>query len=1315
MKRYTIFIYSLLLFTLAAVGIRPVQAQQQHSSQYALYNYRNDGDFNAWLNIDIDSITYSCIDTLGVEHDDVVVQEVWTPDSLYRIPLEAIDSIGFRTPEPVYKDNIFHIRKYHMPFILEAEGLSLTISRTIDKDSIPVVGQIIISDVFEEPLPRGFSGRVLSVESTSGAYKFTCEAIALTDIFERLVMVGRSESFTPEEIQQARKRSSLDETDWDGIIPFEVGKFSVNIPSIEGLVSNSKSDMTLATLSLTPKFCVSFVADIRPFVHSYVKVLFENKSVVSVETHLKVSSESSLTETKKTRIYITKVPIPLITGVLYGEVAISGDLALKGNIDLKASFSKNLYNGDEYEWSTSDFWNIKHKRYDKDPKKSKKGDDNNDDNQWQSDVTLSMNGSFGFGASLELVLFAISENTLEISNSTTVGPEISGSLQFSRDGLKDGTLYSTLKKTNVSFTPLKLSDEVKFNICMREFSLGSFSKDFGKKSFKLFPDFTQFTFPSFDEYMYGDYNPFGLYTKVTNDVIPIIPLKLGIGRYDRDNNLIDEYFAPDFYQYEEEWDNRKLYYDMSSFAPDETYIFHPLIRIWGLKALQLKAMPQTVIKIPTLSLSSSSLKLTKGDIGKISIVDGWGSYMVESLNNNVVWADIVNHHHFDGSISKEIEIGAKAVGRAEVQVVDRRSQETVSIMVEVVEGPVAQGIIKVDPTKIDFGTVKMGETKTENFTILNTGQYELAFKVAKASAPFEIPEAGKEFTLPAGKSKEFAVSCSGLEPEDGNKEVFIRIGSDASNDNADFGITLIAGTSSVDEAYAVLKDNILTFYCDDKRDSWRYYKIFDLNEGDEFPAWIGNNEGGYTSYYDYTKVIFDPSFSKAKPTSTYWWFYSNDYYPLTEIQGIEYLNTSNVTNMGSMFGKCKELKQIDVSHFDTSNVTDMSFMFYDCENLTELNLSKFNTSKVENMEGMFKMCKSIKELDLSNFDTSHSEIAQMFSGCESLTKIHLKNLNTSNVTNMNCLFADCHSLSELDLSSFDTSNVTDMSAMFRELSLATIDLSTFDTSKVKYMGHMFRRCNNLKTIICSKLWNTEKVTNSNKMFDNCTNLVGGKGTKYDSNHTDAEYARIDGGPGKPGYFTDVNGSQSNVPAEAVDLGLPSGTLWASCNVGATKPEEIGGYYAWGETEEKKEYEWSNYSLCSGKEGTCHDVGENISGTQYDVAHVRWGDKWRMPTIDEWQEVIVNCTNQVVTLNGAKGLRLTSRKNGKSIFLPFTGCRWDSGTYYPDNIYCWLSNISSKSNDFANYLQYREGMGIGSGRDLERFIGLPVRPVFDSSK
>lgn len=122
---------------------------------------------------------------------------------------------------------------------------------------------------------------------------------------------------------------------------------------------------------------------------------------------------------------------------------------------------------------------------------------------------------------------------------------------------------------------------------------------------------------------------------------------------------------------------------------------------------------------------------------------------------------------------------------------------------------------------------------------------------------------------------------------------------------------------------------------------------------------------------------------------------------------------------------------------------------------------------------------------------------------------------------------------------------------------------------------------------------------------------------------------------------------------AVDLGLPSGTKWACCNVGGFSPISYGRYYAWGETADKSSYEWSTYLHCDGSYQTCHDLGSDIAGTEYDVAHVLWGGFWVMPSQEQIEELLDNCVQQWVTIRGVNGLLLTG-PNAYRIFLPATG-------------------------------------------------------------
>ncbi len=232
-------------------------------------------------------------------------------------------------------------------------------------------------------------------------------------------------------------------------------------------------------------------------------------------------------------------------------------------------------------------------------------------------------------------------------------------------------------------------------------------------------------------------------------------------------------------------------------------------------------------------------------------------------------------------------------------------------------------------------------------------------------------------------------------------------------------------------------------------------------------------------------------------------------------------NTSSVTNMVCMFGGCSSLTSLDLSSFDTSSVTNMLCMFEVCSSLTSLDLSSFDTSSVTNMYWMFYYCSSLTSLDLSSFDTSSvTDMGLMFSYCLGLTSLDLSSFNTSNVTSMSGMFSCCLGLTSLDLSSFNTSNVTSMNGMFSHCwGLTSLDLRSFDTSSVTDMIYMFSDCSSMTTIYCGDNWNTDKVTESSDMFYNCTNLVGGAGTVYNSNYIDKTYAHVDGGPNNPGYLT----------------------------------------------------------------------------------------------------------------------------------------------------------------------------------------------------
>ena len=184
--------------------------------------------------------------------------------------------------------------------------------------------------------------------------------------------------------------------------------------------------------------------------------------------------------------------------------------------------------------------------------------------------------------------------------------------------------------------------------------------------------------------------------------------------------------------------------------------------------------------------------------------------------------------------------------------------------------------------------------------------------------------------------------------------------------------------------------------------------------------------------------------------------------------------------------------------------------------------------------------------------------------------------------------------------------------------------------------------------------------------------------------------------------------------EYVDLGLPSGTLWATCNVGANAPEEYGDYFAWGETQPKDVYNWSTYQYYDGSNLAKYTGSDGLTTLLPgdDAATTNWGNGWRMPTKEEWQELLDNTTNKWTTQNGVNG-RLFTGSNGNSLFLPAVGFRWDDDLNYVGSYgYYWSSSLNTDGpNDAWLFDLYSDYYGMYS---LYRGYGQSVRAVRSAS-
>lgn len=206
-----------------------------------------------------------------------------------------------------------------------------------------------------------------------------------------------------------------------------------------------------------------------------------------------------------------------------------------------------------------------------------------------------------------------------------------------------------------------------------------------------------------------------------------------------------------------------------------------------------------------------------------------------------------------------------------------------------------------------------------------------------------------------------------------------------------------------------------------------------------------------------------------------------------------------------------------------------------------------------------------------------------------------------------------------------------------------------------------------------------------------------------------------------------NGGNTYNGHEYVDLGLPSGILWATCNVGAEKPEDYGDYFAWGEIQSKSIYYWSTYNYCDGGRDKltkyCNDSVYGVNGfTDYltilepvdDAATVHWGVGWRTPTREEWGELYSNTDNEFSILNGVEGWLFTAN-NGNCLFLPCADwiygpveSRTFSGDYWSSSYVDFLTGP-----DYAWCFYF--GWSSCQIQSVERSLGLSVRPVRSASQ
>ena len=663
-------------------------------NQYAVYIYRNDDDFNAHLNIDIESIRFSAVGMDSIWYDNAVVQEIWTPDSVYRTPLAVVDSLTFQAPDPQFKLDVFHISADHLQYVRTVDDLTIEFDSAIPNDMLPVKGQVVVSDVHNSPFDEGFAGRVKTLQRSSSKVLMTCEQVSLEDVYDQILSIGRTISYFEDESEAPAAKPRRISINKDGTLSVPLGKFSLKLkdPSLES------SNMSIK-LDVTPSIDLDYIViyNVKGLENRF-KVVLKPQLDLDMNYNVKfklfgADSDSKCSFADSFIPIETTIPgvyAKIKWGVFFdykGEVSLNGKLSYHSVLNVGWDSAKDSYHGFVF---------------------------NNDGSGWgEPDVSLSLDGSVAAGPAFQFVACVVTEKWgFPTANITVMpGPELKGKFTINDDIFTgDGwSLYEGLKDSKVTLAGrLKIEGEAK--VLGQKFELPSYeySPDWLKKELYLFPEFTQ---PSLLALKKAD-SPTSLYSEVSRDLF--LPVKVGMGVYDQSGDNGQEFFNDGVYWFESDPlhpSNSKKHWvsaDMEQYASGGTYNVVPVIRtLFG----TVKASPTATFIVPEpMSLETNQVTVQKGKAANVAINGGWGEFTIFNLNKDACTAELKK----DGN-AHYIQIVGKTEGTSStVTVKDARTGDTKVILVSVSEQADKQTFtvngVSFTMVNVKGGTFTMGAT-----------------------------------------------------------------------------------------------------------------------------------------------------------------------------------------------------------------------------------------------------------------------------------------------------------------------------------------------------------------------------------------------------------------------------------------------------------------------------------------------------------------------------------------------------------------------------------------------------------------------------
>ena len=1149
--------------------------------QYALFTYRNDGAMNAFLNIDVDSITYSNTDLDGLAHPNAVVQQVWTPDSLYRIPLAAIDSIGFKAPSTEYKPDVIIIDERHMPYIITADDLSITFKSNVPTDIVPVIGQIMYSDLEEDPFYMGFAGRVVGIERKNSQIKYLCAPVSPDEVYVRCldffkVITDSTEVVDDNELAKAPKRSWFGIAD-DGTItiPEHKWKLDMNLGKLTGGAGNITNEGKIFN-EFEYVICVGMLEN--DFV--YVK---HTKKITNTTT---ASMKCVKAEYKPEPLWID-APVTLV-GCKYLGVNLYPGLFFeaKAGLDVSAKLPYESNQVEEYYFGSDTGWSPMVMKTDNG------GWPGFEDFIQGGNVTVKLSGSVAFGPVVRAAIVVWKPSFLSFDVRAKAGLELSAEVSYSSDDASEwesnDDWYTLLSNSKIS-TGLKVGLELVGTVKEKEYTFASASTTLFKRDKYLVPKFTTPVLPQYQNSTWQpSSSPTSMFTTPSNELL--LPGKVGIGVYDQDGTCLrSNYYDYWYFGTEDNWPQNAVQCSMTGLEAGHEYIVRPLFKMLNL--INIKGGPRTVFYSPEpMSLEKPSLQLIKGTRGDVAICGGWGVYSASSTDNNKATATVTSTWA-SGVETFLVRVEAVSPGDATIKVKDVRSGDVVALPVKVVDGQ--NKPLYVAEEALDFGVVATGTNTSKTLTLINNTTSPKTV-TATVTGPFSFQQGNSSVSsltieVPGN-------SCSYVAVQ------FTASGQGTSTGKVTFVNELFDGGKCIVPVTAYATANTAPLYVEQQSLDLGEVPMGSTRTGE---LTIVNNS---TSVQTVTAAIDAPfSFSQGQSS------------------------TSTLT--------------IQVPSRSRSTVT----VLYTA---TDAGTASGNATFTNEALQGGSCVIPVQAFTPADGQSLYIEQTSLELGTVLIGETHTGELTIVNNT----------------------------------AAAKTVTCSV----DAPFWFQQGEACVSSKTI----------VVPGNSCGSVTVQFMATTPGDYSGNAT-FRNAAFNGGQVTIPVLARAVGAEGN--HEWVDLGLPSGTLWATCNVGASSPEDYGDYFAWGETAPKDNYNWSTYKWCNGSYTTmtkyCINSRYGYNGftdgktkldPEDDAAYVNWGPSWRMPTTEQQRELYENCSSVWTTQNGVNG-RLFTGPNGNTLFLPAAGGRWDdslnsAGSYG----YFWSRTLLSYVPYYAYDLYFNSG-------------------------